>query len=908
MIGETSGCLEIIKNIEESKQELEEVLHDLAESDWNNQAAPFWWTFESYYDLNDDEINLLNTEKAMPATFFDKYLQKGYYLGNEVFLYHKKNPNTITDLRQAVDKRMLYKVRCNRCGREYFIDEVSFSCVKWKSCGIECLKLTVESQSDYTNNVYCPKPTAITLQTLDDQLSDAGMMLPNLTYYSEGNNIKVAYISDIHLEQHLKRFNNNSELMIRSICSSLLSSLPSERGVSNLDAIVFDGDTADSFELTIKFYSYFVRTLDLPRYIRMKSLDRARPSHSDIEKYEKQISRIEKYIKKRIEDLSLLCPSFDINKFFRYMKTYHSSESFLEGFDAFSNTPTYEKMNIKQNYFKTLQSRLVEIEKLMSTLNEYSISLQNKYDELSEIENKSDYKSLPLYHDSKNIYVTIGNHEYVPFDSVNECVIKYWEALSKLGIILLHNNYIIKNKFVIYGGTGFAKYSDVWNADNLCCCKNFTRKDEIYETELFEEKYHEALKYANEHGLCFLAVSHYPISSCLNNHFDKEAIYFTGHTHRNEMIVNGNKVLYADNQIGYDSNIFRFAIAKTGIKINPYSGLSDGAYQTSIDDYLSFYTYIGEYIGNGSLLYNICSDGHSKLYVVIQNGFYGFFLVRTNCNSEGISIVNGGKSKKITNSTDIGWICDNFSIVLSKYLKLLLPLRTVQNKLSKELRELGLKGTMHGCIVDINYDHHIMINPVVGTFEYYYSPSFGLKQDISSFTEVLKSLEIHNEYNISQYAFSKMRKLYDIRKKESGYLLSRESNYFLTTEEQTELESNVLYSVSRVTGAYGVSRKVSPLQRIFDNRVLRNFNIQLTETQQKPYRNKSYVGSYFNYDEEDYKIIEDIGSDIIVAEQIIYDSDNKTEIATGGDKTIRRFSLLELAGKAEWYLKKRKKI
>lgn len=41
MIGETSGCLEIIKNIEESKQELEEVLHDLAESDWNNQAAPF---------------------------------------------------------------------------------------------------------------------------------------------------------------------------------------------------------------------------------------------------------------------------------------------------------------------------------------------------------------------------------------------------------------------------------------------------------------------------------------------------------------------------------------------------------------------------------------------------------------------------------------------------------------------------------------------------------------------------------------------------------------------------------------------------------------------------------------------------------------------------------------------------
>ena len=48
---------------------------------------------------------------------------------------------------------------------------------------------------------------------------------------------------------------------------------------------------------------------------------------------------------------------------------------------------------------------------------------------------------------------------------------------------------------------------------------------------------------------------------------------------------------------------------------------------------------------------------------------------------------------------------------------MLLPLRKAQEELAKELKELGLDGTIHGLIVDIDRYHHIAINPIEGSME-----------------------------------------------------------------------------------------------------------------------------------------------------------------------------------------------
>lgn len=341
------------------------------------------------------------------------------------------------------------------------------------------------------------------------------------------------------------------------------------------------------------------------------------------------------------------------------------------------------------------------------------------------------------------IFFVLGNHEYIEFPDVQSCVEFYRDRLQELRITLLHNEYVecnhFEERFIIFGGTGFAKYDEVWNADSIVCCQNFTREDEIRETTLFETAYQSALNIAKDRKNCLLCLSHYPVSACLNNAFEKEAIYFSGHNHCNEYMRREDIVLYADNQVGYENNDITFKEAITGLIINPYSELNDGLYQTSVEDYLKFYRYLGEYVGDGTLLYRRCKNG--TLYVVKRKGYYGFFIISTKKKSKGISIVNGGVTKKLTTSTEISWICENFDVVVSKYLQMLLPLRKAQEELSRELKELGLDGTIHGLIVDIDFYHHIALNPVEGNMNFYFASMFGSKMDLNSFDEVLKSLE-----------------------------------------------------------------------------------------------------------------------------------------------------------------------
>ena len=99
-------------------------------------------------------------------------------------------------------------------------------------------------------------------------------------------------------------------------------------------------------------------------------------------------------------------------------------------------------------------------------------------------------------------------------------------------------------------------------------------------------------------------------------------------------------------------------------------------------------------------------------------------------------------TKKISSNTNINWIYDNFNIVVNKYLAVLEPLRMVQEQISRELKRLGFRGTIHGLIVDIDDYDHIMVNPVNGSITFYYSPWFGLVKEFESFQ---KQLEFMND-------------------------------------------------------------------------------------------------------------------------------------------------------------------
>jgi len=320
--------------------------------------------------------------------------------------------------------------------------------------------------------------------------------------------------------------------------------------------------------------------------------------------------------------------------------------------------------------------------------------------------------------------------------------------------------------------------------------------------------------------------------------------------------------------VGYEKINIEFEEATTGLVVNPYHSLNDGLYQTTVEDYLKFYRYLGEYAGDGTLLYHRCQN--ADLYVVKRKGYYGFFMMSTKKDSKGISIVSGGATKKLTKSTEISWICENFDVVVSKYLQMLLPLRRAQEELSRELKELGLDGEIHGLIVDVDYYHHIGLNPIEGNVNFYYASVFGSKMDLFSFDEMITSLKLRGLDREKDYDL--IREKYEEKATQRGYLLATAARSNMLETENKEVEDvsqRVEQLVSRSEDFYKVSRKINPLQRLFTGRVLRDFDLRLTETmQQTAHRKKLYEGRVFRYEGVRYQIVEDKGGDLVIAEEL----------------------------------------
>ena len=452
--------------------------------------------------------------------------------------------------------------------------------------------------------------------------------------------------------------------------------------------------------------------------------------------------------------------------------------------------------------------------------------------------------------------VVLGNHELHKFPDVDTAVDFYKKELEPLGYFVLHNQEISTRNLVIYGGTGFAKYSNSYNANNIICCKAMmgNRQYEIEQTELFEQGYLEGKEKAQQEGKCFICLSHYPVESCLKK-FDKDAIYFTGHTHKNIMVRTEDKVLYANNQIGYpqknkfDKDIFHFKLAKTGLYRNPYEDLADGYHNTTVEDYLKFNEYLGEHIGEGKLIRQCLKKG--QLYVIKLKGYYGFFIV----SLDGISILKGGAPKKIALSSNIIWIYDNFNIVVEKYISLLTPLREKQVEISNELKKLGFEGTIHGAIVDLNSENHIALDTQDGKISFYNALT---PYDRTEFSTLKELLEYMGETQVLDSLTKNLKQKSDEKddKEEQKFdvsVFSSSSSSLLNYSNDSDI--NVVND-----DFYKVSKKVNQIQRLFSGHVLRDFDIRLAEIEDNgpQYRWYSYKGHVYEIlGEGFYLVIED---------------------------------------------------
>ena len=708
-----------------------------------------------------------------------------------------------------------------------------------------------------------------------------------LTYYGKGNDITVDYISDIHLQHHLKFYNNDAKQMLRQVTEVLAESI-------TFNSIrIINGDLATDHNMIIDFFKFLRIYCSKSSFthFKRKLINCREQFNSRI--LEKQLQHQRKYKEFLLQKIEMKksITNFNLQKLISYRNRYRYGEDLISAFESFSKVKSFQKLNLTDKEIENI----IEFLKLNQKLNECGEEIASLGQKLgwlnidkAELEKEcnkpieeitlNDFKLDKL----KDIYFILGNHEYYDFDSIAAAVDFYKSSLAKYGIHVLQNEVLELKRFsyldgdptwvdfILYGGTGFAKYDEHFNANNTLCYNGFTREEEIEEGTKFEEGYHKALAQAKREGKCFLCASHYPTLSCLG-HFNQEAIYFTGHNHMNYCEKKKDRVVYADNQIGYHNQEITFKQATTGVNRNPYESLEDGMHETTVETYLQFYRYAGESIKGGKFISNLLNKGNRKFYVIKQDDYYGFFLVCDSGPSKGISIANGGKTKKLTKETDAGWIIRNFSLVISKYLRLLAPLRNVQTHLSKELRQLGLGGNIHGCIVDIDYYHHIMVNPTDGSIRFYYSPTFGIVKYLRSVNKVIESLHENSKFSLAeceqlQLQFTELSKkkrkdkelcyLKKITNKEfcNQSLLTTEPsvteplatepsdesghNSFSPEESKKELTSvdGELQYVSRTEGAYGVSKRIQHLQRLFSSHILRDFDLRLVEEELPSYR------------------------------------------------------------------------
>lgn len=756
-IGEKSGCLEVIADNATSTAEIRELEYQAAEREWKCYKKYIFLDtpFCEYYKLNKKETELFNNHQDMPNTFVKKYLKKHSYGGvpyfsvlkspnNIEFLSHGRPKDTSESLRQAYKDNQLYIVCCNNCNRKWYTDEISFKCVKWKSCcGAKCLKVGInESEADYSTSLYhFNSDTALTTTYESLSVNNSEFLFGEPVPFRMINNqpapggLVINYISDIHLLHHLKHYDNCIDKLISKVTTTLRKSIkmhPAENSFQENAIVIFAGDIASDKDVVKEFYKSFME---------------------------------------KCKDLRI------------------------------------------------------------------------------------------------NVFAVLGNHEYIGFDTIQDATDYYSDLFNSLNIRFLNNTALSNKDVIIFGGTGFAKYNLNYNAENLQCCNTFSREIEIDETTKYEAAYNKALIAAKKDHKCFIVCSHYPLQDCLKT-TDNTAIYFTGHNHRNTYCRNQDLTLYADNQIGYKTNAaIKFKQAYTGLEYNPYFGLTDGLYKTSVADYMQFYRYLGQSCGDGAILYRAIKND-AVLYVVKRKGYYGFFLLNEKGSSKGISIVNGGTTKRVTSIPDMEIVCHNFDEMINAYLSAMIPLRNLQEKISNELKAIGFSGEIHGTIVDVDFYHHINFNPIKNEFEFYYAAVLGEKCSYESFDAMM--LDYKPDFLDEKKA---VKKYFEYKKSNKSNLLTSlvpNMNTLglssgLKTINQIQKGFNVTRKVDLRGEDYTLSRKVSPLQRLFDGHVLRAFDLHIIGQESGTKRTKHYDGYIFcdMRNEKNYLIVKDNGTDYV---------------------------------------------
>lgn len=376
-------------------------------------------------------------------------------------------------------------------------------------------------------------------------------------------------------------------------------------------------------------------------------------------------------------------------------------------------------------FFKLYRQEIPDI-KTICVLGNHELwdkSLLNKCNSIDEIVNE--YRK---YLSSLNSKIILLENEMY-FINSKKHIVSLNEILNlpKEKIINLFNN----NPFAIVGGIGFAGCNNQYNADCSGLYKGtiISRSIEKERSKMIESLYQKLLNIVPDKKIFF--VTHMPKPDWTEMDYNKYWYYISGHTHKN--IFDPMKNIYSDGQVGYDRNDFSFHYIPTIFNYDIFADYKDGIYKISRKQYKQFYKGQGKSI-DFKLKFKY-------LYMVKKNNTYCFFV---DIYGDGkIKILCGGVPNNLINY-DLKYYYDKLDLYSNSIKLYLKKYSNYQKFIANQIRKIGGNGTIHGCIIDIDYYNHLFVDPINGEITPYYANNIVDKYTYKN----LKSLLNYNCKNL----------------------------------------------------------------------------------------------------------------------------------------------------------------
>ena len=412
---------------------------------------------------------------------------------------------------------------------------------------------------------------------------------------------------------------------------------------------------------------------------------------------------------------------------------------------------------------------------------------------------------------STEVVFTLGNHELWDFTgySLNQIVDEYRDCLADNEMFLLQNNIIYNEHYgwhtisskeisemsiqairkrlkeaniILFGGIGFSGRNKEFNADNLIYDQTINREQEIKESAIFEGLYEKVKSAIPDRNV--IVLTHMPLSCWREKEeYQKGYIYVSGHTHKNYFYDDGEKRIYADNQIGYKGTGAHLKYFQIDLNYDFFSDYEDGIYTITREDYKDFY--------RGKNIMMTFERKYDELYMVKKNGYYLFLIEQNKC----LYILNGGQIKRASCS-DINYLYDNMGAQIARIKKPLDDYTEYQKKIAAEIRKIGGSGKIHGCIIDIDFFNHVYVNPTNGKVVGYYALDIVNKYVYPSIEALLKDQQPR--------LYGNYRKLLGEQRSNLPML---STNNAIAIAPQEYLETDI----------YKVSREIKKMQRLESN-------------------------------------------------------------------------------------------